>query len=379
MEQTEKGEGKTLFIARFPYMNSENPDICPWFQRTVEQAKRHPAIGSAERVLHCHFDDTPITMTRNLAVRVAREHKADFLLMIDNDIRPDMVCNGGRNFFESSLDFLLSQEQPAVVVAPYCGPPPQSLVYVFDWMAMQNPEDMTVPAWGLEMIPRTEAARRVGFSEVGAGPTGLILIDLRVFEEGRGLEEPYFDYEWQDRSQTVKATTEDVYFTRNLSLLGREFNGGVWCNWDTWCGHHKRLVVPKPRPIFVEEIREQYRNAVKNGLRRSEVIEQVEVVDGRIVRRNDSLVRKHLEKEKAREQEKFATTPRHRIPNGRAAAARTGNGYDALHRGGDAISEEEWERRGRLGFGKTTGRTDGLMGELTPGHTAESLQPALTP
>jgi hypothetical protein len=291
----QKRDEDKLFIARFPYGNQENPDIAPWFQATIEAAKRHPAIGCADNVLHAHFDDTPITMTRNLAVATALAHGCRWLLMIDNDIRPDMQCNAGKTFFESSLNFLLDLEQPGVVVAPYCGPPPFSPVYVFQWDSGQNKEDMTVPQWKLEMVPRTEAAQRVGFEEVGAGPTGLILIDCRVFEPARGLQHPYFAYEWDDRREIQKATTEDVYFTRNLSLLGRTFNGGVWCNWDCWCGHHKRMVVPKPRPLYLDEVRKEYQDAVRNGLLKNQVVEQVTMKGGKIVRQKGSIVQKDRE------------------------------------------------------------------------------------
>ena len=62
-------------------------------------------------------------MTRNLCVEDAKHNKADFLVMIDNDMSPDL--KGEKPFWDTSWDSILKPEnQPCIIAAPYCGPPP---------------------------------------------------------------------------------------------------------------------------------------------------------------------------------------------------------------------------------------------------------------
>ena len=75
-----------IFIARFPGEFHENPDCTNWLVNTIVQAKQDPRI---EKVMSWYRSDTPITMTRNMAIEVAREVKADFVVMVDSDMKPD--------------------------------------------------------------------------------------------------------------------------------------------------------------------------------------------------------------------------------------------------------------------------------------------------
>lgn len=267
-------EKKNLFIARFPYGNVEAPDVTDWFTRTVLEAKKHPRVGA---VRFSHYDDTPITMTRNRACRDARDAGCDYLLMVDNDMRPDDNCTGGRTFFLSSLEFMLRHEGPCVVAAPYCGPPPHSPPYVFRWTSGVNLEEQSDPAWRLEMYPREEATMWRGIVEVAAAATGLILIDLKALSE---IAPPWFDYEYTDDTEADKATTEDVYFTRNLSLA----KVPVYCNFDCWAGHWKRFLVHRPIPIFVDDVRADLAQRIQHGYRKNQILEQVHVDDGVITK-----------------------------------------------------------------------------------------------
>lgn len=271
---------KSLLIVRFPYHGQESPDVGDWLFKTILYAKRHPQIDP-ERIFTISLDDTPVTMTRNQACDLAKQLKVDYLLMIDNDIKADHECRGNKLFFPSSLAFMLKRpDEVSIIAAPYCGPPPDCLCYVFRWASGVNYGSQPNPSWKLDMIPREEASMWRGITEVAALPTGLILIDTRALDH---LGQPYFDYEWEDERQVKKATTEDVYFTRNASLLGIK----CYCNWDCWAGHHKRFLVERPKMIHVNDIREEFVKAVKLGYRSDQALERVVVKNGQIVRERD--------------------------------------------------------------------------------------------
>jgi hypothetical protein len=146
---------------------------------------------------------------------------------------------------------------PATIAAPYCGPPPEECVYVFHWAAPQS-DDPNKP-FRLEMYPREHAAIMGGIQEAAALPTGLILYDMRVFER---LPAPWFDYEWTCEKRIQRASTEDVYQTRNASLLGLP----QYCAWDSWAGHYKGKVVGKPSIITVDQVHASLRDAVLRGI-----------------------------------------------------------------------------------------------------------------
>lgn len=243
----------SVLIAGFPYGGngntaSEVPQIGEWLSQTLLKMKADERIHSAHYV---HVSDTPITMTRNYVVRQALAGDADFLLMIDSDQVPDVELNEGdplaKPFWESSFDFALEHydKGPVIIGSPYCGPPiVEENVYVFRWTCRIT--DNQDSDYGLEPFSRAEAARRVGIEPVAALPTGLILIDLRVFQH---IKPPYFYYEFKDEYQSEKASTEDVTFTRDVSLSIRRKLGydPCFCNWDAWAGHWKPKCVRKPR------------------------------------------------------------------------------------------------------------------------------------
>lgn len=262
----------SVLFARFPYGNSEVPDVADWLVRTVIKAKADPRI---DRVESKRYDDTPITLTRNLCLAEARAAGFDFVCMIDSDMRPDayLETTAHRNgldplaqpFWDSSFDHAWEQAEagkPCLVAAPYCGPPPCENIYVFQWANSQS--DHPNVDLRLEQYTREEASRFSGIFEVAALPTGLILIDLRVL---KSIDPPWFEYEYADEPfRTVKATTEDVYFTRNVSLAGRK----VFCNWDAWAAHWKRKPVGKPVFLTVDKVAREYREAKERGFQSNE-------------------------------------------------------------------------------------------------------------
>jgi hypothetical protein len=263
-----------VFFAFFPYSgnggySSEHPSIRRWFADTLLKAKRDPRVGE---VWAQDFCDTPIPMTRNAAVLEARKKGADLILMCDSDQWPDWELQrgepGARPFWDSSFDFLHQHyaKGPAVIGAPYCGPPPHENVYVFRF-ANQESGHANVDV-RLAQYTREEAAGRGGIENVAALPTGLIVYDLRCFAL---LAPPYFYYEWEDLYQSKKASTEDVTNTRDICVHGVNKLGynPVYVNWDAWAGHLKPKVVGKPRPPETIKVGEVFRRAANCSVQNS--------------------------------------------------------------------------------------------------------------
>ena len=251
-------------FAHFAYggnggISSETPDIREWQVPLVAEASRDPRVGN---IRIWNISDTPITMSRNRSVLMAREYGVDVLVMVDSDMKPDLLLGQDTNakpFFQSSFDFLVNHyaKGPCVIGAPYCGPPPHECVYVFEWRNMRN--ESPNPDFQLKMYERQTAAKMSGIQECAALPTGLIMYDMRAFEltEPKGSDDhPWFYYEWSNKYAAEKASTEDVTMTRDLSLVGVEKLGynPVFCNWDAWAGHYKPLVVSKPQFIDAKDI-----------------------------------------------------------------------------------------------------------------------------
>lgn len=255
-----------VFIAGFPYggnggVSSEHPSIRHWYADTMMKMKADERI---DKIFTKDFSDTPITMTRNQAVRKAASVGADVLVMIDSDQHPDNLLGQepfAKPFWDSSFDFLYKHWSagPVVIGAPYCGPPPHENVYVFKWATHQS--DHPNPDMRLEAYAREEAAALGGIQECAALPTGLIMFDMRAFKL---IGPPYFYYEYTDEYESDKASTEDVTATRDISLFGQEKLGysPIHCNWDAWAGHWKPKCVSKPTVLTVESVNQKYREAV---------------------------------------------------------------------------------------------------------------------
>lgn len=289
-----------VFFANFAYAgnggySSEHPDIRAWFTQTILWCKNDPRVGE---IVTETLSDTPITMTRNLAVLKAREAKCDVLVFCDSDQSP--VLHAGEKdfqpFFPSSFEFLYKHydKGPVAIGCPYCGPPPGENVYVFHWDNTGNyGEEET--ANSLEQYSRFEASKTRGIQECAALPTGLIMYDMRCFEltephqmhkgevidavlEGkldreaalRALSDGWFYYEWKNGYAAEKASTEDVTQTRDLSLIGQTVLGynPLFCNWDSPIGHWKPWCVPgRPQILGTEGIAANYKRAVDRNSR----------------------------------------------------------------------------------------------------------------
>lgn len=252
---------KSLMIAQFPGGGSTRQEVANYVARLTAQLETDKRF---HRVDMWFRNNTPITMTRNESLLVAERARVDYVLMIDNDMLPDLYLGheNAKPFFHSSLDFMLAHRGPCVVAAPYCGPPPHECCYIFQWVNHQG--DNPNPDFAIEMVPRHQAAMMSGIHPAAALPTGLILIDMRAVER---LPHPRFYYEWKDETESEKASTEDVTFTRDLTCAGVP----IYCNWDAWAGHFKDKLVAKPErlsPNAVPNILRQQaqRNILENTL-----------------------------------------------------------------------------------------------------------------
>jgi hypothetical protein len=272
---------------------SEHPDIREWLLPTVIKMKADPRIGEIRQ--HT-LADTPITLTRNKSVLMARAEGADVIVMIDSDMTPDVHLGrdgSARPFWDTSFDFLYNHydKGPVVIGAPYCGPPGGTEnVYVFHWEDLGSHRGRETP-FTIQAYTRTQSFYMAGVQECAALPTGLIMYDMRAFEliepsklsqsevldsllMGKltkseamaALRRGFFDYEWKDGYAAEKASTEDVQNTRDISLAGEQVLGynPVYCNWDAWAGHNKFWCVGKPTLHCAENVSANLAHAVEN-------------------------------------------------------------------------------------------------------------------
>jgi hypothetical protein len=247
-----------LFIARFPFKRIEDPDVTEYYANLRARLRNGDRISDMIGQIYTdYYDDTPITMLRNLAVEDAKAKKADLLMMIDSDISADYLLgldNMAQPFFDTSFEHIINTRKPAIVASPYCGPPPHENVYCFKVANYESNNPNKVANWTLAQFTREEVAQRSGIEHVMALATGLILIDMRVFEK---LEPPYFDYGYSDKFKSRKDTTEDVYFTRNATVAGYE----CYCNWYSWSKHWKNKGVGKPMVMTPDQVHGIYKEA----------------------------------------------------------------------------------------------------------------------
>jgi hypothetical protein len=281
-------------LARFPggwsNVPQEHPATTDWMQETFYKAKTRPDIGA---VYTWAKGDTPVPMIRNHCIEVCKQLKADLLLIIDSDMNADAYLHTNRNkigidlnakpFFDTALDFILNRyhREPCVVAAPYCGPSPAQNLYVFHWSNWNSgrPKEHANKDFYLQQYTRHEAAQKGGIEEVAAIPTGLCLIDMRVF---RDMPHPHFYYEWEGDGkkcehcgcrkpgiQMKKSSTEDVAWSRDIAMHyiasdGRA-GGRIYCNWDAWAGHYKLECVGKPTLLSVDEVAPRFIEAVQRN------------------------------------------------------------------------------------------------------------------
>lgn len=226
-------------IYRFPYGGYEHACVGAWIPNALFTLHTHPRVGA------CGIESinaTPTDMARNRAVRHALDNNVDFMIMVDNDMFPDYQMGDPNRdksampFLPHALDFAI-EHGPCCVGAPYCSQPPQEDVLVSRWRHQEgNDPDGQVK---LSKFTREEAIERTGFEEVAALATGLLLIDTRPLALMQG---PWFSYQYSDSERTKMISTEDIVFTRDLSMLSIP----QYVFWNAWAGHWKLKLVTKP-------------------------------------------------------------------------------------------------------------------------------------
>lgn len=243
-----------VMFARFPYMGIEHPDVHDWLLRTHSKVKKDPRV---DRVFSFQLNDTPITMGRNRALKNALEIGADYVCMVDADMAPDLPYADAVPFWDVAWEHMMKHiGEPCVIGAPYTGPYPDCSPYIFRWRKKTN--DARREDWRLEMWTREEAAQASGLYPVAALPTGLILIDVRVLD---GVKPPWFYYEYTDKFETQKASTEDVAFTRDVSLAGFP----LYATFNSWAGHWKQTRMDKPTVLTADMMAEKFTEVAREG------------------------------------------------------------------------------------------------------------------
>lgn len=286
-----------FYFAFFSYggnggISTSAPWLRSWFTRVVLSLKGDPRVGE---ICDGDYSDTPIDMMRNRCVLDARAVGADVLVMIDSDNTPDRYLEtraGAKAFIPSSFDFLYQHwdKGPVCIAAPYAGPPPGECVYIFRWRNRQSGHPN--PDYQLQMYSREEAAEMSGIREAAALPTGVMMADIRVFdvtEPADKAERPWFYYEFTDKYCARKSSTEDVTFSRDLSMCGLEtlkYNP-LFCNWDAWAGHKKQKEVGPPEPMTLDQVNTHFRRAVERNRNAGEQIVVVGGHDFRPLRQRD--------------------------------------------------------------------------------------------
>ncbi len=267
MVEIGKKQPVNLLIARFPGGYSEIPDIGDWLARNGPKWTSDPRIRQWGILDSC---GTPITMLRNQAIKYAQDNKYDLVLMMDSDNVPDIevlpflkAFNAASPFWDTSFNFWWEHDGPCIIAAPYCGNPPEELVHIFYW------KKHTKDDYSLAKYSREVAAHKKGIQREAALPTGLILIDMKAVEK---IKPPYFYYEWRDFTETEKATTEDVAFTRDISFAGVP----LYCNWDSWAGHYKSVIVGKPREVNLNTVARKWKSTILQQSQNGEKMPHVE-------------------------------------------------------------------------------------------------------
>lgn len=243
---------RKLLIARFPGDGWEHSDCVDWYARTVAWCQQTPWLDFDS----WKITSTPATMCRNAAVEAAKDARADYLLMVDSDMAPDLP--GQKPFLPAALEFAMAHDGPCLVGAPYCGAPPDERVMCFR-AAYEGSRVSARPTFG--DFAREEAAGKTGFERVAAIGTGLLLIDLRAVER---IEPPYFEYEWTDRTMSAWVSTEDVVFTRDLGFAGVP----SYVAWDCWAGHWKSVLIGRPVCPPAERFPRRLAEHCRSGLRK---------------------------------------------------------------------------------------------------------------
>jgi glycosyltransferase involved in cell wall biosynthesis len=204
-----------VFIARMVHGLSEHPSVGSWLVRTCKTFFESPHFGGLSEF---PINTSPVYAARNAAVALAKQKKADYLVMVDADMVPDCVPDTPA-FFEAALHRAIEIDGPCVIAAPY---------------PMLNGCAAAIEGEGddRKAVAMPDAVTRDGFQRMTAVGTGLILIDMRCFD---AISQPYFSHTYRDEAHNEVVVTDDVYFCDAVRAAGIP----ILTAWDSWAGHHK--------------------------------------------------------------------------------------------------------------------------------------------
>lgn len=249
-----------LLVNVFTYDETMGARVAAYIQSIPPSVASHPRVDA---VVSSYTHGYPTSRCRNAACKRAKQDGFHYLLMLDDDMWPDLLVGsdpGAKPFLPTALNHALNFGRPCIVAAPYCGGPPEQRVMVMKNVcyAPDLPDGM---GFKLSSYTRDEAAVQVGIQQVSALPTGVMLVDLRVLDI---VPPPWFAYEYSDAPfDSELASTEDVVFTRNADWLQIP----QFVAWDSWAGHCKRYVTGKPRLSPVDNIPLSIHRAYERGWR----------------------------------------------------------------------------------------------------------------
>jgi hypothetical protein len=202
----------------------------------------------------------PTDRVRNTILAKALNSGFDFVLMIDDDMHPDVGVGSDPEavpFLPAALNFAVAHDGPCFVGAPYTSAPPRQRVLVMRW-AERVPDSPDGLGLELRSYTREEAATLTGIERVAALPTGMLLIDLRAVKTH---PTPWFSYEFEDEAHTKLASTEDIVFTRDADWMGVP----QYCAFSSWAGHQKKYTTGRPRIAPVEALPKAVHKALNSG------------------------------------------------------------------------------------------------------------------
>lgn len=191
----------------------------------------------------CRFTIDPINshrilQARNILVQRARLNRANYLLMLDPDMIPDVRCGSWPDAepFMKSAKRQLDETPLCVLAAPARGPSP-SHEGTQHWRVhtFTKGEDGEI-----RRLTMQEAAALRGWQQMEAVGSGLMLIPMEVFAAlddhaerlGSGVV-PYFDDVYADETKTDIHYTQDLYFC----LRCRDAGIPIFVNFSAWSGH----------------------------------------------------------------------------------------------------------------------------------------------
>lgn len=252
----------SLLVNVFTYSKSIGADVFVYTHAAHMLPRTNPRV---KEVAVSYTTGYPTDRVRNAVVKEAKANGHHFVLMLDDDMHPDIGLSSPLHrdetavpFLPTALDFAMAHNGPCIVAAPYTAAPPSQEVVVMK-ERQRFPDQPDGCGGFLDKFTRDEAAVMKGICRVAALPTGVMLVDLRVLDI---LPPPWFSYEFKDPPyNTQLASTEDVVFSRNCDWLGIP----QYAHFSAWAGHCKSWTTGKPVQCPVTGIGQSVYKAFKNG------------------------------------------------------------------------------------------------------------------